>query len=103
MRALILAATILSAGSHGLAGAVERQPSASSQPFAVSTVHLEQNATDGDFEVVFEVKGGAEGLTRLTVVAPDGRTVVDVAAPDSSTLGVRQLASNRPNRANSRS
>jgi hypothetical protein len=54
-------------------------------------VHFEQNATDGDVEVVFRAKGGDEGLARLRVVSPDGRTVIDFAAPDASTLGIRQF------------
>lgn len=65
-------------------------------PFAVAQVHFEQNATDGDVEVVFETKGGDEGLTRLTVTAPDGRTVVDFSAPDASTLGMRQFRFESP-------
>ena len=44
-------------------------------PFAIASVHFEQNATDADVEVVFEVRGGDEGLTQLTVVSPDGRMV----------------------------
>ena len=65
-------------------------------PFAVATVHFEQNATDGDVEVVFEVKGGDDGLTSLTVTAPDGRTVVSASSPDSSTMGVRQYRFESP-------
>jgi len=65
-------------------------------PFAVATIHLEQNATDGDFEAVVEAKGGDEGLARLAVVAPDGRTIIDVAAPAATTLGVRQLRFESP-------
>jgi len=70
--------------------------SSSSQPFAVASVHFEQNATDGDVEVVFEVKGGDEGLTKFTVVSPDGRTVIDFTAPDASTLGIRQFRFESP-------
>jgi hypothetical protein len=57
----------------------------------VAKVRFEQNATDGDVEVVFKAKGGREGLAKLTVVSPDGRTVIDFRAPDASTLGIRQL------------
>jgi hypothetical protein len=65
--------------------------------FAVAAVHMEQNATDGDFEVVFEVKGGKEGLARLTVVAPGGRTVIDFTAPEASaSLGMRQFRFETP-------
>jgi hypothetical protein len=65
-------------------------------PFAVATIHFEENATDGDFEAVVEVMGGDEGLARLAVVAPDGRTVIDVTAPAATTLGVRQLRFESP-------
>ncbi|MGH7494257.1 MAG: hypothetical protein ACREOO_17945 [bacterium] len=93
---LFLAGTVLVAGSYGLAlagGGKEAKPSTS---FAVARVHFEQNATDGDVEVVFEAKGGHEGLSKLTVVSPDGRTVVDFAAPDASTLGMRQFRFESP-------
>lgn len=70
--------------------------SAGANSFALAQVHFEQNATDGDVEVVFEVKGGDEGLRRLTVVAPDGRTIVDFAAPEPSTLGMRQFRFESP-------
>jgi hypothetical protein len=62
----------------------------------MASVHFEQNATDGDVEVVFKAKGRREGLAKLTVVGPDGRTVVDFAAPDASTLGIRQFAFESP-------
>jgi hypothetical protein len=51
---------------------------------------------DGDAEVVFEVKGGDTGLAKLTVVSPDGRTVIDFTAPDASTLGIRQFRFESP-------
>ena len=72
------------------------QESGLSQLFSVANVRFEQNATDGDVEVVFEVKGGDEGLAMLTVVSPDGRTVIDFTAPDSSTLGIRQFRFESP-------
>lgn len=64
--------------------------------FEVASVHFEQNVTDGDAEVVFEVNSGNDGLTRLTVVAPDGRTVIDFTAPDTSTLGIRSFCFESP-------
>lgn len=64
--------------------------------FSTSSVHFEQNATDGDVEVVFRVKGGKQGLAKLSVVSPDGRTVVDFAAPDTSTLGIREFEFESP-------
>ena len=65
-------------------------------PFPVASVHFEHNATDGDMEVVFQVKGGHDGLAELTVVSPDGRTVLAFKAPDSSTLGMRQFRFESP-------
>jgi len=59
-------------------------------------VHFEQNATDGDVEVVFRAMGGREGLAKLRVVAPDGRTVIDFAAPEASTLGIREFEFESP-------
>lgn len=64
--------------------------------FAVASVHFEQNATDGDVEVVFKIKGGDEGITKLNVISPDGRTVIDFTAPDVSTLGIRQFVFESP-------
>jgi hypothetical protein len=65
-------------------------------PFAVASVRFEQNATDGDVEVVFEVKGGGDGLAKLAVVSPDGRTVINFTAPEASTLGIRQFRFESP-------
>lgn len=79
-----------------LPAAADGEESAAPAPFTVAKVHFEQNATDGDVEVVFEVKGGDEGLAKLSVVAPDGRTVIDFTAPDVSTLGMRQFCFESP-------
>src|SRR5919109_4924930 len=65
-------------------------------PFPVASVYMEQNATDGDMEVVFEVKGGQDGLAELSVVSPDGRPVVAFRAPDASTLGIREFRFESP-------
>lgn len=92
----ILVGTTLLLGSYGLAVGAAGE-SGASVPFAVATVHLEQNATDGDAEVVFEIKGGKEGLAKLTVVSPDGRTVIDFTTPDKSTVsGIRQFRFETP-------
>ena len=64
--------------------------------FELATVHFEQNATDGDVEVVFKVTGGDTGLAKLTVVSPDGHTVIDFSAPAVSTLGIRQFVFESP-------
>ena len=92
---LLLGAAALAAGACRAGGSAP--PSGGpAVPFAVASVHFEQNATDGDVEVVFEVKGGDDGLASLTVTAPDGRTVVSVSSPDSSTMGVRQYRFESP-------
>ena len=69
----------------------DKVQSAKAVPMPVASVHFEQNATDGDVEVVFKAKGGDDGLASLRVFSPDGRTVIDFTAPDSSTLGMRQF------------
>lgn len=65
------------------------------EPFERVKVFLERNLLDKDAEVKFEVTAGKAGLAALKVVAPDGRTVVDVKAPDSK-LGLRHLALESP-------
>jgi hypothetical protein len=57
---------------------------------------MEQNATDGDKEVVFQVKAETEGLVELNIRAPDGRTLIAFKAPDASTLGMRQFRFETP-------
>jgi len=65
-------------------------------PFPLASVHLEQNAMDKDLEVVFEATGGDEGLVELTVVAPDGRMVVDFKAPESDRFGIQHFRLESP-------
>jgi hypothetical protein len=88
-----LGAVVLAASCAGGSAPQSDEPAAQ---FAVASVHFERNATDGDVEVVFEVKGGDDGLTSLTVTAPDGRTVLSTSSPDSSTMGVRQFRFESP-------
>lgn len=64
--------------------------------FEVAEIRFEQNATDGDVEVVFEIKAGDKGLTELKIVSPDGRVIVNINAPDVSTLGIRQFRFESP-------
>ena len=66
------------------------------EPFKEAAAIFEQNATDEDMEVVFEIKAGDFGLTKLMIVSPDGRTVVDFSAPDASTLGMRSFRMESP-------
>lgn len=94
-RMQIVAGVALLLGSQGVALGAGRD-SGSAKPFPVASIHFEQNVTDGDAEVVFEVKGGKEGLAKLTVVSPDGRTVIDFTAPDATTFGIRQFSFETP-------
>jgi hypothetical protein len=94
-RIQILAGVTLLLGFYSLALGVDKE-SGPSGPLAVARVHFEQNATDGDVEVVFKVKGGDAGLAKLAVISPDGRTVIDFSAPDASTLGIRQFRFESP-------
>jgi hypothetical protein len=92
-RAQILAGVAILFGPPGLGlGSFPPPP----LPFVGTSVYFEQNATDGDYEIVFEATGGAAGLAKLTVVAPDGRTVIDFTAPAASTLGFRQFRFESP-------
>ncbi|MGH8489156.1 MAG: hypothetical protein ACREXS_09920, partial [Gammaproteobacteria bacterium] len=52
---------------------------------------LEQNATDGDTEVVLFAKGQDDGLKKLRIVRPDGRTVAEFRA-NRRTVGLREFA-----------
>ncbi|MCK5279379.1 MAG: fibronectin type III domain-containing protein [Cyclobacteriaceae bacterium] len=76
----------------------KEKKTSSTEPFETAEVYFEQNATDGDAEVVFKATAGDNGLTKLLVIAPDGRTVIDFEVPDQSTMGIRsfQLESPEP-------
>jgi hypothetical protein len=97
-RTQILAGVALVLGGSGFVLVAAGDRHAPAEPFAIANVFFEQNATDKDVEVVFDVKGGDDGLVQLTVVAPDGRTVVDIKSPDASTLGLRQFRFESPER-----
>lgn len=72
------------------------EPPATPTHFATTSIRFEQNVTDGDVEVVFDIQGGADGLRELQVVAPDGRTVIDFAAGDGPSLGMRKFVFESP-------
>lgn len=88
----VISGLTLSLGALGVVPAAGQE----ARPFDTATIHMEQNATDEDAEIVLEAKGGDDGLVKLTVSAPDGRTVVDLSAPDASTLGIRQFSFESP-------
>jgi hypothetical protein len=91
-RVLVAAALLLGPPGLSLAAGEGAAP----KKFPTAQVHFEQNATDGDVEVVFRAKGGKEGLAKLTVIDPKGRTAIDFTAPDPSTLGIREFEFESP-------
>jgi hypothetical protein len=95
---IIARSTVISAFLFVFSGAAQRAASnpAPTAHFPIATVHFEQNATDGDKEVVFQVKGETEGLDELIIRSPEGRTVVAFKAPDAPTLGMRQFRFETP-------
>lgn len=95
-RATFLAAAVILIALAIQGRAQRGGESATVVALSVASVHFEQNATDGDVEVVFEVTGRDDGLSKLTVVSPDGRTVANFAAPDGTTLGLRQFRFESP-------
>ena len=60
-------------------------------PFEEAAMFVEQNATDGDTEVVITGVAGDDGLSLLRIRAPDGRLVARLASPDPTTLGMREF------------
>lgn len=59
--------------------------------FSILSVTLEQNATDGDSEIVFFAKGQDDGLKKLTVLSPDGEKVIKFKG-DREGIGIREFA-----------
>lgn len=74
----------------------DNNPGERSESFESSSARFEQNATDGDVEAVFEAVAGDDGLTKLTVVAPDGRKTIEFTAPGSASMGMRQFRFESP-------
>ena len=70
-------------------------PLCSAAPFAALAMRIERNVSDEDHEVVIEITSGSVGLVALKVVTPDGRTLLDLKAPDSK-LGLRHLVIESP-------
>ena len=76
------------------AGTPPRQPPPSAFEFV--TINVEQNATDGDTEVVITAKAGDEGLHTLSIKTPDRRHVAHVLSLDRSVMGLREFAFESP-------
>ena len=78
---------------HGVAQAADS--TAAGKAFGTAKIHLEQNATDGDYEIVVEAIA-EEGLAKLVVRAPDGKAIADFTAPAGTVLGMRQFRFETP-------
>jgi hypothetical protein len=60
--------------------------------FSELRMTLEQNATDGDTEVVLFAKGQDEGLRRLKITAPNGRVITTLrGAGKRRSIGLREF------------
>lgn len=59
-------------------------------PFEEASMFVEQNATDGDTEVVISGTAGDEGLRRLSIKSPGGQTMTTLLASDQSP-GMREF------------
>jgi hypothetical protein len=94
MKSRTVALVLLLSALAYVAYAAEK--SAEPESFETASARFEQNATDGDVEAVFEAGGGDDGLVKLTIVAPDGRKIVDFSAPGSGAMGIRQFRFESP-------
>lgn len=96
-RQILAAVAVMFLGAFDVPPAIA-QSTDPTQSFPEASIRFEQNATDGDVEVVIEASGRSEGLTTLSVTAPDGRAVVDFASDEqgSGASGIRQFLFESP-------
>ena len=71
--------------------------------FSYVNIHLEKNVTDGDVEAVLEIKADDDGLTKLSVVSPTGKTILNFESPDKAIMGIRQFRFESPEPKNEKS
>ena len=62
--------------------------------FKLASIHLEQNAADGDGEIVVQIKSATDGLAQIQVVAPNGKAINLEGA--KKRLGAGQLRFESP-------
>lgn len=95
--AALLSAQCNSSSNESAAATQEEEPEPDSYgAFESASLRFEQNATDGDFEVVLELTGGDEGLTRLKLVSPAGDMLVDFTSHGDESMGMRKFALESP-------
>ena len=81
--------------SYGSAYAKHPKPPKPSE-FENAEIRVEQNATDGDTEVVIFAKGGDDGFRHFRVTSPDRRIVVATYSLDRTVRGQRELLFESP-------
>lgn len=72
------------------------------EEFSAASICVENNATDGDTEIVLRAVPEDEGLRRFHVRAPDGRTVFTFNSADPTVLGMREFLLESPEPAGDR-
>jgi hypothetical protein len=87
----------LGVGAAATAPAYARDPKPRPvQEFDTCEINVEQNATDGDTEVVILAIGGDDGFRWFAVRSPEGRTVVQTFSLDPTVMGQRELLFESP-------
>jgi hypothetical protein len=92
--AMVFALVSVTVSASALAGHDKHRKAVSE--FENAEIRIEQNATDGDTEVVIFVKGGDDGFKHLSVRAPDRRMVVSTFSLDPTIRGQRELLFESP-------
>ncbi len=90
MTSMRVNAGIAMAMASAVVGANEIDLVRSSTPFEEASLYVEQNATDGDTEVVISGVAGDEGLRRLTIRSP-ARERMTLLLADDATPGMREF------------
>jgi len=91
LRKIFLYAIVTISLINAVLAQINNEGTVDNKEFDSVNLRFEQNITDSDVEVVFEIKGNDKGLNNLSVVSPDNRTVFHFTAPDNTTLGIRQF------------
>lgn len=95
MTSIRLNAGLALAVASAVAAATETGRTPPPTEFEEATMYVEQNATDGDTEVVILGTAGDEGLRLLQIKWPD-REVMTTLIADRSTLGMREFLFESP-------
>ena len=88
-------AALALAATSAVGAAAETDSSPPPTPFEEATIYVEQNATDGDTEVVIAGTAGDEGLVLLKIKSPDRQTMTTLFA-SPATPGMREFLFETP-------